>query len=899
MAVDTNCFKLKQVMTGKLETLQDYLSSNRLPFSVLVYGFKEAVTKHRRRAVAQAFVDHAVARPRRWDEVSANDLQLIASAAFGDVVRVTHILRTTKPQLELFQYMAITQAAKRRHGEVVRLLVDALTPDMVREVLRVATTDCTLTHLVPVLLAACTDLDPAGRDHQLLVSAIRANCEDTVHELLRDPRINPTETTEPVPHLDLALMEAATRGRAPLVHTLLTATPVNPAAQGNRALVLACSSPGNVEVVEQLVRLGRVDPSEPNNEPLCTAVRVNAPDTVDFFLTRVPDRVDPAANDNVCIIHAAEFNFIHILHSLLRDPRVKPAARKNEAIQRASQNGNLQVVQALLPLAGVTPKANRSAALRRAAGRGYVTVVQALLADGRANPSAENNEAIRLAAYNSRLAVVKALLEDGRADPTAENSEAIRKASIAGDAAVVRALLKNGRADPTAVRNEAIREAAAYGYVAVVEALLENGRADPTAENNEAIRKASIAGHAAVVRALLKSGRADPTADRNEAIRKAAAYGCVAVVEALLENGRADPAAENNEAIRKASIAGHAAVVEALLEDGRADPTAENNEAIRKASIAGHAAVVRALLKNGRADPTADRNEAIREASIAGHVAVVEALLQNGRADPTAESNEAIIQAVRAGHIVLLSVLLEDGRANPAARDNEPITIAVRRGRLDMVQALLSDGRVDPAVNDNVLICDAAQRGFLGIVQLLLARPDVDPTIRDLDVLHLASNREPSLIDLLLRDARVRSSPVFDAAVDTMIRRQTNPDILHAIAKACPEKTLNAARAPTMARVSAAQAADMFPKITSPEKMAEIVATSPRLPSPMLALLGAALPDGDVPPAVLAARQEQRWSSLRAVWVSLVVLSSPPPPPAPAAPHHKVRRLLRRRGPVM
>jgi ankyrin repeat protein len=871
MAVDTNCFKLKQVMTEKLEKLQDYLSSNQLPLSVLVYGFKEAVTEHRRRAVAQAFVDHAVARPRRWKEVSANDLQLIASAAFGDVVRVTHILRTTKPHLGLFQYLAITQAAKRRHEEVVRLLVDALTPDMVREVLRVATTDCTLTHLVPVLLAACTDLDPAGRDNQLLVSAIRANCEDTFHELLRDPRINPTETTEPVLHLDLALMEAATRGRAPLVHTLLTATPVNPAAQGNRALVLACSSPGNVKVVEQLVCLGRVDPSKPNNEPLCTAVRVNAPDTVDFFLTRVPDRVDPAANDNECIIHAAEFNLIHILHSLLRDPRVKPAARENEAIQRASQNGNLQVLQALLPLAGVTPKANKSAALRRAAGRGHVTVVQALLADDRANPSAEKNEAIRKAAAYGCVAVVKALLEDGRADPAAEKNEAIRKAAAYGHAAVVRALLENGRADPAAEKNEAIRKAAAYGCVAVVEALLENGRADPAAEKNEAIRQASIAGHAAVVRALLENGRADPAAEKNEAIRKAAAYGCVEVVKALLENGRADPAAEKNEAIRQASIA-------------------------------GHAAVVRALLKNGRADPAAEKNEAIRKAAAYGCVAVVEALLKNGRANPTAENNEAIIQAVRAGHIVLLSVLLKDGRANPAARDNEPITIAVRRGSLYMVQALLSDGRVDPAVNDNVLICDAAQRGFLGIVQLLLARPDVDPTVHDLDVLRLASDREPSLMDLLLRDARVRSSPVFDAAVDTLIRRETNPDILHAIAKACPEKTLNAVRAPTMARVSAAQAADMFPKVTSPEKMAEIVATSPRLPSPMLALLGAALPDGDVPPAVLAARQGQRWSSLRAVWVSLVVLSSPPPPPPPAAPappHHKVRRLLRRRGSVV
>ena len=81
--------------------------------------------------------------------------------------------------------------------------------------------------------------------------------------------------------------------------------------------------------------------------------------------------------------YASENGHSEVVRELLKDSRVDPSADNNYAIQRASKNGHLEVVRELLKDSRVDPSAYDNCAIKVAREKGYRDIVRELLKDSR------------------------------------------------------------------------------------------------------------------------------------------------------------------------------------------------------------------------------------------------------------------------------------------------------------------------------------------------------------------------------------------------------------------------------------------------------------------------------------------------------------------------------------
>lgn len=89
---------------------------------------------------------------------------------------------------------------------------------------------------------------------------------------------------------------------------------------------------------------------------------------------------------------------------------------------RASKLGDIIALNDFLQR-GVDPGANENSAIRHAARSYQGVVIGQLLKDPRVDPSAKDNEALKSAAHNGDTVMIRRLLQDPRVDPSAANHQ--------------------------------------------------------------------------------------------------------------------------------------------------------------------------------------------------------------------------------------------------------------------------------------------------------------------------------------------------------------------------------------------------------------------------------------------------------------------------------------------
>ncbi|KAJ3288682.1 hypothetical protein HDU76_007641, partial [Blyttiomyces sp. JEL0837] len=292
-------------------------------------------------------------------------------------------------------------------------------------------------------------------------------------------------------------------GHQQVVRILLQVNGINPSAQHNEALRMACTN-GHLEVVKMLIPLPGVSVTCNQNEP---------------------------------IRQACFGGHYEIVQLLLGIRGVDASVRNNEAIGWAAENGHLQIVDLLLHLNNVDATARDNFAIRSAAAGGHRHVVEFLLQNTNADATAVDNEAIRLAARYGHVYTVMVLLDVDDVDVTAQNNYAFRYAAGNGHASVVYLLLQDPNVNVSANNDEGFRYACKNGKAEVVDILLKSGRVNPAAKNNYAIQAACKNGCLEVIKLLLNHGQVDATVLNNQPLRYAVQYGFLDVVKVLLEVG--------------------------------------------------------------------------------------------------------------------------------------------------------------------------------------------------------------------------------------------------------------------------------------------------------------------------------------------------------------------------
>src|SRR5690606_10551879 len=84
---------------------------------------------------------------------------------------------------------------------------------------------------------------------------------------------------------------------------------------------------------------------------------------------------DHSVKHSLAIRYASESGHLEIVRELLKDKRVDPSADNNYAIRCATLKGCLEIVQELLKDSRVDPSAEGNSAIRWASQHGYLEIV--------------------------------------------------------------------------------------------------------------------------------------------------------------------------------------------------------------------------------------------------------------------------------------------------------------------------------------------------------------------------------------------------------------------------------------------------------------------------------------------------------------------------------------------
>eukprot|EP01134_Creolimax_fragrantissima_P001097 CFRG1097T1 len=151
-------------------------------------------------------------------------------------------------------------------------------------------------------------------------------------------------------------------------------------------------------------------------------------------------RVDPGEKQNQALYNASFHGHTEVVKLLLESDGVNPMAEGNRAFLFACRKGNTEIIRLFLKDRRMRLQPHIRA-LGFACRGGHVDAVDLLLKDGRCDPTARTSESLRFAVHNRNSTIVELLLADGRVDPSAMDNYCIRAAAISGDIAIVMLLL--------------------------------------------------------------------------------------------------------------------------------------------------------------------------------------------------------------------------------------------------------------------------------------------------------------------------------------------------------------------------------------------------------------------------------------------------------------------------
>ncbi|KAJ3317245.1 hypothetical protein HDU76_001268 [Blyttiomyces sp. JEL0837] len=228
---------------------------------------------------------------------------------------------------------------------------------------------------------------------------------------------------------------------------------------------------------------------------------------------------------------------------------------------------------------------------------------------------------------------------------------------------------------------------------------------------------------------MIHAAAGDPYYDCNPAFQMACKHGHLNIIRLLLRayHSTVDPTADENMAIRLAAEGGHVDVVKLLLELEGVDPTDDDNDALCKACARGHVDVVDVLTAVDGLDVTVPNNNAVQLAVANNRRDVVVMLCQDGTGtdiETLSELHEeAAMWAAQRGYVDILDAVLKRGFFETFDLWYEIITLAAEHGQADVIRfALAVEGLMEDINYDdlNLAIQIASQKGHAEVVKVLL-----------------------------------------------------------------------------------------------------------------------------------------------------------------------------------
>ena len=293
--------------------------------------------------------------------------------------------------------------------------------------------------------------------------------------LLSDPDVSPGATN------NTPLLNAIQRGVGgnEIVKIFLEEAKVDPALPNNEPLLNAIKN-SNVELVRMLIEFSvNINDHNPipteawqyEAKPLTVACTYGNTEIVQLLLK--DGRIDPSEFDNQALINASVGGFAEIVEILLKYSQVNPSAQKNKALNEACRQRSIKVVNLLVSDPRTQPSYE---AILESIRRKDDDIFLILMNGMKIDPSYQDNILILEASKSGCVGAVEYLLKHAIVDPATENNYPIIEASGRGNYMTVELLLNDFRVNPFDQNSLAISKALKNRYTDIVTMLLRSPR---------------------------------------------------------------------------------------------------------------------------------------------------------------------------------------------------------------------------------------------------------------------------------------------------------------------------------------------------------------------------------------------------------------------------------------
>jgi len=572
----------------------------------------------------------------------------------------------------------------------------------------------------------------------------------------------------------IAMMEAAKRGQAKVIETLLKAKPRTDTKNDLGKIMSAAGKRGHLAVVKLLVAK-KANVGDDLARPLIEAINRGHVDVVDYLITANANLELKDKYGRTILVNAVKIGAdIQVIDLLIEASAELNLSGRNTPLNSAVHLGDIELVKRLL-LAKAALENEDVQPLHRAAFKGHFEMVEFLL-NSKVSLDVRDKKkrtALMWAVKSGRLEVIETLI-CLKADPNAtdvEGTTALCKATSRRRKCLeLTKILVNGKADIDVEKYNALANVAWSGNIETVTFLI-NAKANlevRTKEDCTPLMLAARCGHHKVV-ALLLDAKADFHAKDNlgdTALCMAAMSGSLKVIKEL-ESSKADITSVSCRALTWAAKKGHSKVAEYLVNASANIENEDENGRTPVAIASRHSfpKVVKILIE---ASADLDKTDSVGDTALSlagknGSVTIIK-LLVRAKADINGGRLTSLHHAAKKGHspavIFLLKSKADIGRQTDDGRS--ALMLAARNGQSRVTYILIKE-KADLNVQDiegKTAALSAGSRGHRRIVKMLIdakAAVNVEKSrsmIKDTNSL-LSSVSEEGVVDLRSEEEQV------------------------------------------------------------------------------------------------------------------------------------------------
>ena len=321
---------------------------------------------------------------------------------------------------------------------------------------------------------------------------------DVIKLLLDDPRIDPSV-------FDDAAMRCATETRnIEAIKLLLSCPKFNVCSDYNQNMLILSCKENDIDLLEMLMADKRFDPSYNNNKAIKEACSNGRGNVVKILLK--DSRINPSDNENIALKLAVLKGYSGIVELLLGDHRINNVDF-DTLIWMSISGNHIHVLYTLLSDPRIIPIKCDMKLIKHIISEKRTEIIALLLSSHKFNISSDHIEFMLFkACEDSYIELIKLLLSDSRLN-LSYDSNLLIEASRKGWVEIVEILLSDSRIYPSNNKNKALSEASTEGHVKIVELLLKSPRLDIHEEYGSIFLETTIIGHFDIIKILLADSR--------------------------------------------------------------------------------------------------------------------------------------------------------------------------------------------------------------------------------------------------------------------------------------------------------------------------------------------------------------------------------------------------------